>query len=35
VVERLVGALDQPVDLALLDEAQREEVRAAGATSVI
>jgi hypothetical protein len=35
VVERLVGALDQPVDLALLDEAQREAVRAAGVVSVI
>ena len=35
VVERLAGALDQPVDLALLDEAQREAVRAAGASSIV
>jgi hypothetical protein len=35
VVERLAGALDQPVDLALLDAAQREAVRAAGAGSII
>ena len=35
VVERLAGALDQPVDLALLDAAQRQAVRAAGAGSII
>jgi hypothetical protein len=35
VVERLAGALDRPVDVALLDETQREAVRAAGASSMI
>ena len=35
VVERVAGALDQPVDLALLDEEQRQAVRAAGALSLI
>jgi ribosomal protein S18 acetylase RimI-like enzyme len=35
VVERFAGELDRPVDVALLDEPQRQEVRAAGVASVI
>ena len=35
VVERFAGALDGPVDVALLDETQRAAVRAAGAVSVL
>jgi hypothetical protein len=35
VVKRLAGALDRPVDIALLDEDQRSAVLAAGALSII
>jgi hypothetical protein len=35
LVEHLAGALDRPVDVALLDDEQRDAVRAAGAISVV